>query len=99
MALRYAIETVLFHFAPGIGTEERPEIPPAVEAMSAKMPGEFAERYRRPAGFGHMRAYSLITEIENRPRPGKEHTEMTVPIGINASLEMIAMLAGDLDLE
>ena len=99
MALRYAVEAVLFHFAPGSGSEEKPTIPPAVEAQAAKMPGEFAERYRRPAGFGHMRAYSVITEIENRPRPGKMHDEWTVPIGMNASLEMLAVLARDLNLD
>jgi hypothetical protein len=97
MALRYAVEAFLFHFSPG--TAEKPTIPPAVETRAAKMPDELAERHRRPAGFGHMRAYSLITEIENRPRPGKMHDEWTVPIGINASLERIAILAGDLDLE
>ena len=97
MALRYAVEAVLFHFAPGI--EENPAIPPAVEAQAAKMHAEFGDRYRRPAGLGHMRAYSLITEIENRPRPGKKHDEWTVPIGMNASLEMLGVLAGDLDLE
>jgi hypothetical protein len=63
------------------------------------MPPEFAERYRTPAGLGFMRAHSLITEIENRPRPGKEHNEMTAPIGINASLEMIDLLARDLELD
>jgi hypothetical protein len=97
MALRYAVEAVLFHFAPGTG--ENPEIPPTVEKQATKMPAEFADRYRRPAGFGHMRAYSLIAEIESRPRPNKMNDEWTLPIGINTSLEMIAILAGDLDLE
>jgi len=97
MALRYAVEAVLFHFAPG--TEETPAIPPAVEKQAAKMPGEFADRYRRPAGLGHMRAYSLITEIESRPRPGRMNDEGTTPIATNASQEMIDLLAKDLDLE
>jgi hypothetical protein len=97
MALRYAVEAVLFHFAPG--TEENPAIPPALEKQAAKMPGEFADGYRRPAGLGHMRAYSLITEIVNRPRPGKPTDEWTTPIFINASQEMIGLLAKDMDLE
>jgi hypothetical protein len=97
MALRYAIEAVLFHFAPG--TEETPAIPPAVEKQAAKMPGEFAERYRRPAGLGHIRAYSLIAEIENQPRKGKIIDEWTTPAGINAPPEMIDLLVGDLELE
>jgi hypothetical protein len=99
MALRYAIEAVLFHFAPG--TEENPAIPPAVEKQAAKMPGEFADRYRRPAGLGHIRAYSLLAEIESKPRRGKMIDEWTAPGGMNASLEMIDRLARDLarDLE
>jgi hypothetical protein len=97
MALRYAIEAVLFHFAPG--TEKTPAIPPAVEKQAAKMPGEFAERYRRPAGLGHIRAYSLIAEIENQPRKDKIIDEWTTPAGINAPPEMIDLLVGDLELE
>jgi hypothetical protein len=97
MAMRYAVEAVLFHLAPG--TEENPAIPPAVEKQAAKMSGEFADRYRRPAGLGHMRAYSLIAEIESRPRAGKETDEWTTPIFLNASQEMIGVLAKDLDLE
>jgi hypothetical protein len=96
MALRYAVEAVLFHLAPG--TEENPAIPPAVEKQSAKMPGEFADSYRRPAGLGHMRAYSLINEIENRPRAGKMD-EWTTPIFMNASQEMIDLVAKDLNLK
>jgi hypothetical protein len=93
MALRYAIEAVLFHFAPG--TEKTPAIPPAVEKQAAKMP----ERYRRPAGLGHIRAYSLIAEIENQPRKDKIIDEWTTPAGINAPPEMIDLLVGDLELE
>jgi predicted transcriptional regulator len=97
MAVRYAIEAVLFHFAPG--TTEAPAIPEAVERQAEKMPPEFAERYRKPAGFGYMRAHHLITEIESRPRPGKMVDEWTLPIGLNASLEMLDIIARDLDLE
>jgi hypothetical protein len=97
MALRYSVEAVLTHFSPG--TEENPAIPPAVEKHAAKMPDEFADRYRRPAGLGHMRAYNLIAEIESRPRAGKETDEWTTPISMNASQEMIDLLARDLGLE
>lgn len=97
MALRYAVEAVLFHFAPG--TEESPAIPPAVEKQAPKMHGEFADSYRRPAGLGHAQAYSLITEIQSRPRPCKMTDEWTTPVGMNASQEMIGLLAKDLDLE
>jgi hypothetical protein len=97
MALRYAIEIVLFQFAPG--TEENPTIPDAVEKQAAKMPEEFAERCRKPAGFGYMRAHHLITEIESRPRPGKMVGEWTLPIGLNASQGMLDLIARDLDLE
>jgi hypothetical protein len=97
MALRCAIEAILFNFAPGI--EESPVIPDAVEKRAAKMPEEFAERCRKPAGFGYMHAHSLITEIESRPRPGKMIDEWTLPIGINASHGMLDLIARDLDLE
>ena len=97
MALRYAVEAVLFHLAPG--TEEKPDIPPAVEQRVAKMNEEFAVRYRRPAGLGHMTAYSFIEEIENRPRAGQMINEWTLPKGLSASLEMLDLLARDLKLE
>ncbi len=97
MALRYAVEAILFHLAPG--TEENPALPPAVEKQAAKMPNEFADRYRRPAGFGHMRAYSLIAEIEAAPRSSKMIDEWSLPVGMNASLEMLGLLAKDLNLE
>jgi hypothetical protein len=96
-ALLDCVEAVLIYLAPE--AENNPAIPPAVEKQAAMMPPGFAEQYRTPAGLGFMRAHSLITQIENRPRPGKMHNEMTVPIGIDASLETLAVLATDLDIE
>jgi hypothetical protein len=97
MALVDCIQAVLVYLTPE--AEKSPAVPPAVEKQAAKMPPGFAERYRTPAGLGFMQAHSLITEIENRPRLGKMHDEWTVPIGMNASLEMLAVLARDLDLD
>jgi hypothetical protein len=97
MALRYAVEAVLFHFAPG--TEENPTVPPAVEGWAEKMPPEYAERYRRPADLGHMRADSLISEIVAAAPSGKMLDEWDLPIGLNASLKRFSLLAADLDRE
>jgi plasmid stability protein len=97
MALRYAVEAVLADLAPGI--EETPTIPPAVETRAAKWPPEIGDRYRRPAGLGHMQAYSVIMELRNRPRPDKQNDEWTIPIGMKVPLEMLGILARDLDLD
>jgi hypothetical protein len=66
LALCSAVEMVLQHFAPA--SEGPPPIPPAIEMAAAKMPPDFAERYRKPAGFGHLRGFNFIGEIEHAPR-------------------------------
>jgi hypothetical protein len=97
MALHDCIEAIILYLTPE--AEKNPAIPPAVEKQAGKMPPGFAERYRSPGGLGYMRAHSLITEIENRPRPGKKNDEWTAPGGINTPLEMLGVLGNDLDLE
>jgi hypothetical protein len=106
MALRYAVEALLFHFAPG--TEESPTIPEKVEERAAKMPDEFGQRHRRPAGLGHTRAHALITEIELRPRHveptsvqdfNQRFNEWSMPVALNMAPEKIGFIAKDFDLE
>ena len=72
-ALVDCIEAILVYLTPE--TAKNPALPPLVAKQAAKMPPEFAEQYRTPAGFGFMRAHSLIAEIENRPRPGNITTK------------------------
>jgi hypothetical protein len=69
LALCYAVEMFLQHFAPA--ADGTPAVPPAVEQAVAKMLAEFAERYRKPAGLGHLCAHSLITEIKQAPTPAE----------------------------
>jgi hypothetical protein len=69
LALCYAVEMFLQHFAPA--ADGAPTVPPAVEQAVAKMLAEFAERYRKPAGLGHLCAHSLITEIKQAPTPAE----------------------------
>jgi hypothetical protein len=77
LGLRYAVEMLLQHLVPL--SDATPATPPAIESAAAKMPPDLAERYRKPAGFGHMRAFSLIAEIGQAPYPkGRSRT----PTGI-----------------
>jgi hypothetical protein len=108
MALRYGVEAFLFHFAPG--TEENPAIPEKVNERVAKMPDEFGQRHRRPAGLGHHIAYALAAELEGRPRRSeptsaddfnRRFNEWSVPIpfSLSESWNMIERIAQDFDLE
>ena len=108
MALRYGVEALLFHFAPG--TEENPAIPEKVEERAAKMPDEFGQRHRRPAGLGHLIAYSMITEIEGRPRRSKPKSDddysqwlnewnVPIPVLLSGSWDKIEYVAQDFDLK
>jgi hypothetical protein len=93
-ALRYAIDALVFHFAP---TPEQPAVPPAIEEAAARMLPEIATRYRTPAGLGHIAATHLITEIElsaNPPRPN----EWSLPITFNASADELKQIGSDLGL-
>jgi hypothetical protein len=98
MALRYAVEALLFHFAPTPPAEGNPGIPAAIEQAAAKMPVEFAERFRKPAGFGHLLAYNLILEIEQARLQalGEPINEWTLPIFFSAKAEKLALIARDL---
>src|SRR5262249_466350 len=77
-ALRDAVEALLFHYAP-TPEEQDGKLPAAVDQAAAKMPPEFAERFRKPAGFGHFMAFRLINEIKQATSPGPIN-EWSLPI-------------------
>jgi hypothetical protein len=60
------------------------------------MPSAFAEQYRTSPGFGHLRAYNLILEIE-QAAPG-EINEWTVPIFLNAKPGVLGVIRNGLGL-
>jgi hypothetical protein len=92
-ALRYATEALLFHYAP---TRSDPlTVPPAVEAMANTMPRDFAERYRTPAGIGHLAAFGVICEI-NSALESRPPNEWSTPIGLNVPADLVRPLSRDL---
>jgi hypothetical protein len=106
MALRYAVEAFLFHFAPG--TEESPAVPERVEEWVTKMPDEFGQRYRRPAGLGHTTAHALIAdivELRRRSEPAsveefnRRFNEWSLPMGLIIAEDKSALIAQVFDLE
>jgi hypothetical protein len=95
MALRYAVEALLFHFAPT--PEGTPAVPSAVEEAAAKMPPEFAERFRKPAGFAHILAYNLILEID-QATSSPPINEWSMPIFFSTKPEVLGIIGRDLGL-
>src|SRR5262245_38676366 len=92
-ALRYAVETLLFQYA--ATPEGTPAIPPAIEEAAARMPPEFAERFRTPAGFGHVKAYNLISEIDQVASPATPN-EWSLPIFFSEQPVQLAVISRDL---
>ncbi len=95
LALRYAVEALLFHFAPS--PEGTPAVPPAIDEEASKMPPEFAERFRKPAGFGHMLAYNLIHEIEQATSSAPIN-EWSMPIFFSERPRQLALIGSGLGL-
>jgi len=96
MALRYAVEALLYHYAPTPPPEGVPAVPSAIDQAAGKMPSAFAEQYRTSPGFGHLRAYNLILEIE-QAAPG-EINEWTVAIFLNAKPGVLGVIRSGLGL-
>jgi hypothetical protein len=95
LALRYAVEALLFHFAPT--PEGVPAAPPAVEKAAEKMPPEFAERFRKPAGLGHTLAFNLIQELE-QARSTATPNEWSLPIFFSEEPAQLGLISRDLGL-
>jgi hypothetical protein len=95
LALRYAVEALLFHFAPT--PEGVPAVPPAVEKAAEKMPPEFAERFRKPAGLGHTLAFNLIQELE-QARSTATPNEWSLPIFFSEEPAQLGLISRDLGL-
>jgi hypothetical protein len=92
-ALHYGVEALLFHFAP---PEEPRAVPPAVEAAAAKMPPEFAKRFRTPDWFGQLLAHNLILEIEQAASSSIPN-EWSTPIFLSSDRPaQLALLKRDL---
>jgi hypothetical protein len=95
MALRYAVEALLFHFAPT--PEGTPAVPSAIDEAASKMPPEFAERFRKPAGLGHMLAYNLINELEQATSSSIPN-EWSLPIFFSDDQRRLGLISRDLGL-
>ena len=95
LALRYAVEALLFHFAPT--PEGTPAAPQAVEKAAEKMPPEFAERFRKPAGIGHTLAFNLIHELE-QVRSTAAPNEWSLPIFFSEEPAQLGLISRDLAL-
>ena len=95
MALRYAVEALLFHYAPT--PEGTPATPPAVEEAAAKMPPQFAEQFRKPAGLAHTLAYNFINELE-QARPSSIPNEWSLPIFFSDDQRRLGLISSDLGL-
>jgi hypothetical protein len=101
MALHFGIQALLAHFA--AAAVSAPVTPPRVEAAAAKMPSEFAERFRQPSGFGHVLAFHLIHEIEQaraQAAPGWKPDELSLPVFFSPlGAEKLALVGRDLQGE
>ena len=97
LALRHAVQLVAYHFA-SMSTEGAPEIPTAITEAAFKMPPDFAERYRTPEGFGSLKAFGLINEIEHAALPQKIPNEWSLPIFFSAPEAVLGQIGRDLGL-
>jgi hypothetical protein len=59
---------------------------------------EIASRYRTPAGFGHMVATHLITEMELSTNPPGPPNEWSLPITFRASADELKQIGRELGL-
>jgi hypothetical protein len=91
-SLRYAVEALLFHFTPTL--PDPLTLPKPVDDRAAKMPEEFADRYRTPAGLGHMAAFAMIAEIESAARSTID--EWSVPINLHVPDDYVQLLGREL---
>ena len=96
LAVRYAVETLLLYYAP-TPPEGTVAVPPAVDEAAAKMPPEFAQRFRTPAGFAHTVAYNLIHEIAQTVFAGPPN-EWSLPYFFSERPAQLALIAGGLGL-
>jgi hypothetical protein len=92
-ALRHATEALLFHFAPT--PPDSLTVPPAIEAMASRMPPDFGERYRTPAGIGHLAAYRVISEVDSTLE-SRPPNEWSTPVGFNVPVDLVRPLSQDL---
>lgn len=64
-ALRHAFDQIASRFAP----QSEVSVPPRIEQMTAAMPADLRDAYRRPVSLGMMEASRLIALIEQQQKP------------------------------
>jgi predicted HicB family RNase H-like nuclease len=94
-ALLYGIDALILHYIP---SEEKADIPPAIEAQAVKMPRGFADMLRTPEGFGQVAAYAIIAELESSTVPPDQRNEWTAPINLHVPQEIAQLIVRDLKL-
>ena len=77
-AVQHAIGHIALHF--GAPIEGDVAIPPPITEASAKMPPDFARDFCTPEGFGGLKAYRLIAEVQQAARPPRAPNEWDIPI-------------------
>jgi hypothetical protein len=63
--------------------------------MASKMPPDFAERCRSPAGVGHLAAFGIICEIDSTLESGPPN-EWSTPVGVNVPVDLVRPFSQDL---
>jgi hypothetical protein len=94
MALRYAVEHLLLQYAPA-PPEGAPMVPPAIDEAASKMPPEFAQRFRTPAGFANTLTYNLILEITQASSSAPTN-EWSLPFFFNEKPAQLALIGREL---
>jgi hypothetical protein len=64
--------------------------------MASRMPPDFAERYRTPAGVGHLAAFGIINELDSTLESGRLPNEWPTPIGVQVPVDLVRPLSQDL---
>jgi hypothetical protein len=85
-AVRHTIDQVLSHFAPP--RQASHTVPDQIERLSAAMPSDLADAYRRPIALALMQATSITAWIESAHRiePPNEWSDPSDPISLRQQL-------------
>jgi Arc/MetJ-type ribon-helix-helix transcriptional regulator len=93
MALRSAVEILLFRFAPP--SEESPPTPAAIEEAAARRPPGFAKWFGTPENYGLLIADNLVLEIEQAVPPVNPN-EWSMPIFLGTRPAQLSLINRDL---
>jgi len=95
-AFLHALQVLVRRLIPVV--EASPAVPSAIATAAARMPPEFAERFRTPSGLGHMLAHHLLMEIEAAAPAGTASDEWTMPMFFSADQRVLSLVSSDLGL-